>query len=133
MHALSLRRELDIEWKCGYEYHWYPFDIQVCRMEFLSLVSHTVLQPRQLWYNQNISLSCYALSKIRMCKSVITNMKAILVEVTLNRPIVNFLLTVFVPTILLVIISFAARFFVEDYIDMVIQVNLTILLVLGTM
>ena len=68
-----------------------------------------------------------------MCKSVITNMNAIIVEVTLNRPIVNFVLTVFVPTILLVIISFTARFFVEDYIDMVIQVNLTIQLVLGTM
>ena len=60
-------------------------------------------------------------------------MNAIIVEVTLNRPIVNFVLTVFVPTILLVIISFTARFFVEDYIDMAIQVNLTIQLVLGTM
>ena len=60
-------------------------------------------------------------------------MSAIVVEFSLGRPIINNLLTNFVPTILLVIISFAARFFVEDYIDMVIQVNLTILLVLATM
>ena len=60
-------------------------------------------------------------------------MKAIVTEVTLGRPIISNLLTVFVPTMLLVIISFAARFFAEDYIDMVIQVNLTILLVLATM
>ena len=61
------------------------------------------------------------------------DMDAIVVEVTLGRPLVNTVLTVFVPTILLVLISFTARFFSEDYIDMVIQVNLTILLVLATM
>ena len=49
------------------------------------------------------------------------------------RLIMNNLLTVFVPTTLLVVISFTARAFAEDYMDMVIQVNLTILLVLATM
>ena len=132
-NALSLKKEFNIGWKCDYAYHWYPFDTQMCRMDFVSTVSKTDLQPYDLQYNHNISLNCYTLSKIRMCKSVITGMKAIIVEVTLGRPIVNVLLTLFVPTILLVTISFFARFFAEDYIDMVIQVNLTILLVLGTM
>ena len=132
-NALSLKKEFNIGWKCDYEYHWYPFDTQMCRMEMTSTVSHINIHPLNLEFDHNISLSRYTLSNIRMCKSVITNMNAIIVEVTLNRPIVNFVLTVFVPTILLVIISFTARFFVEDYIDMVIQVNLTIQLVLGTM
>ena len=60
-------------------------------------------------------------------------MKAIVVEVTLGRPIISNLLTVFGPTILLIVISFTSRFFAEEYIDMVVQVNLTILLVLATM
>ena len=60
-------------------------------------------------------------------------MKAIVVYITLGRPIVSNLLTVFVPTMLLVVISFTARFFAEDYIDMVIQVNVTILNVVATM
>ena len=60
-------------------------------------------------------------------------MKAIVVDITLGRPIVSNLMTVFVPTMLLVIISFTARFFAEDYIDMVIQVNVTILNVVATM
>ena len=132
-NALSLTKEFNINWKCEYDYHWYPFDTQVCKMELTSTDFNTTLRPSGLKYNHKISLSCYTISKIRMCKSVLTNMNAIVVEVTLERPIVNFLLTVFVPTILLVIISFTARFFAEDYIDMVIQVNLTILLVLGTM
>ena len=58
---------------------------------------------------------------------------AIVAEATLTRPIISNILTVFIPTTTLLAISFITRFFVEDYIDMVIQVNLTILLVLATL
>ena len=132
-NALSLTREFNVEWNCDYAYHWYPFDSQVCRMEILSSKSSTELQPTLLQHNPNISLSRYTLRRIRMCKTVFEDMPGIIVELTLGRPIVNNLLTVFVPTVLLVTISFAARCFATDYIDMVIQVNLTILLVLATM
>ena len=132
-NALAFTKEHYIEWKCEYAYHWYPFDTQICRMEFASLRDQTEFDPTLLEYNPNISLDCYTLSRIRMCRSDINNMKAIVAEVTLGRPIVDNLLTVFVPTVLLLTISFAARFFAEDHIDMVIQVNLTIFLVLATM
>ena len=102
-------------------------------MEIASLRSRTDLFPAHLQINPNISLSRYTLSRIRMCKSAIETFKAIIVEVTLARQIVSSILTVFVPTILLVVISFMARFYIDDHIDMVIQVNLTILLVLATM
>ena len=106
---------------------------QVCQMDFACIRDRTDFGLTQLQYNPNISLNCYTLSKIEMCNSAINKMRGIIVKVTLGRPIINNLLTVFVPTMLLVAISFAARFFAEDYIDMVIQVNLTILLVLATM
>ena len=122
-----------VEWKCAYAYHWYPFDTQVCRMEFASLRDQTKPDPTQLQHNPNIYLNCYTISRIRMCRSGIKDMKAIVAEVTLSRPIIDNLLTVFIPTILLLAISFASGFFAKDYIDMVIQVNLTILLVLATM
>ena len=132
-NALSYTKERSVDWKCEYEYHWYPFDTQVCHMGMSSLRVRTDIHPARLQHNRNISLDRYTLSRIRMCKSTILNMRAIVVEVTLGRPIISTFLTVFVPTILLLIISFTARFFAEDYIDMVIQVNLTILLVLATM
>ena len=136
-NALSLKREFYAEWNCEYKYHWYPFDTQVCRMEFISTKYRTDFHPTDLTYSPDISLSRYTLSKIRMCKTTIHVMDrpndAIVVEVTLGRPIINNLLTVFVPTLLLVIISFTARVFAEEYMDMVIEVNLTILLVLATM
>ena len=132
-NAIRQNRGYTISWKCEYAYHWYPFDKQVCRMEFASLRSYTDFVPDQLKYNPHIYLNCYTLSRARMCKSVINKVKAIIVEVTLGRPLVSNLLTVFVPTMLLVSITFIARFFADDYIDMVVQVNLTILLVLATM
>ena len=132
-NVLNQKMERSVEWICEYAYHWYPFDTQSCHMEMTSLRSRTEFHPSLLQYNPTISLDRYTLSKIQMCKSTIMNMKAIVVEVTLGRPIVNNLLTVFVPTMLLIIISFAARFFSEDYVDMVLEVNLTILLVLATM
>ena len=132
-NALSLTKELNVEWICEYKYHWYPFDIQVCQMEFLDKTYHTDFHPTDLKHNPNISLSQYTLSRICMCKASVREIEAIIVEVTLGRPLINNLLTVFLPTLLLVIISFTSRAFAEDYIDMVIQVNLTILLVLATM
>ena len=102
-------------------------------MQIVSKFSVVELNPANLQYNLNISLERYTLSSIRMCKSAINDLKAIIVEVTLGRPIVNNLLTVFVPTMLLVIISFTARLFAEEYIDMVIQVNVTVMLALATM
>ena len=132
-NALSLRREYNVEWNCEYKYDWYPFDSQVCRMEILDTTYRTDFHPNDLKHNPNISLSQYTLSRILMCKAFVHETEAIVVEVTLGRPIINNLLTVFVPTLLLVIISFTARVFAEEYIDMVIQVNLTILLVLATM
>ena len=132
-NAMSLVRQWMVQWKCEYAYHWYPFDTQVCRMDFVSIKDQTDLHPIQLELNPDIYLDRYTLSRIQMCKSTILNMRAIVVEVTLGRPIISTFLTVFVPTMLLLIISFTARFFAEDYIDMVIQVNLTILLVLATM
>ena len=86
-----------------------------------------------LQHNPNISLDRYTLSRIRMCRSSIDKVEVIIVEVALGRPIMSNLLTVFLPTILLLVISYSTRLFAKDYIDMAIQVNLTILLVLATM
>ena len=132
-NSLRLTREHNVEWICEYKYHWYPFDSQVCRMELLDITYRTDFNPIDLKHNPNISLSQYTLSRILMCKAFVHEIEAIVVEVTLGRPIISNLLTVFVPTLLLVIISFTARVFAEEYMDMVIQVNLTILLVLATM
>ena len=102
-------------------------------MEMISREDYTEFHPVHLFHNPAISLNSYTLTKMKMCRSRLLEKEAIVTEVTMGRPIMNNLLTVFIPTTLLLVISFTARAFVEDYMDMVIQVNLTILLVLATM
>jgi len=101
-------------------------------MQIVSKFSRTDLHPANIQYNHNISLDRYILPRVRMCRSAIDERKAIIVEIMFGRPIVNNLLTVFVPTMLLVMISFATRLFATEYIDMVIQVNVTVMLALAT-
>ena len=54
-------------------------------------------------------------------------------EVTLGRPLFGTFLSLFMPTGILLILSQMVRVFYRDYLDMVIQVNLTLLLVLATL
>ena len=111
----------------------YPFDTQVCKMEFASNMYLTKLVPDVLEINPNISLDRYTVSKVQMCQTPLRERGGLVVEVTLGRPIISNILTVFIPTLTLLAISFIARFFVLDFFDLTIMVNLTILLVLATL
>ena len=102
-------------------------------MEFVKGTDFTELQPVELDFNRDISLGRYTINSIQMCKSMVGNTEGIVVDISLGRPIVSNILTVFIPTITLMSISFISRVFVEDYVDMVVEVNLTIFLVLATL
>ena len=108
-------------------------DSQVCRMEFVKGTDFTELQPVELDFNREISLGRYTINSIQMCNTMVGNTEGIVVEISLGRPIVSNILTVFIPTITLMSVSFISRVFVEDYVDMVVEVNLTIFLVLATL
>ena len=102
-------------------------------MELVKGTDFTELQPVELDFNRDISLGRYTINSIQMCKSMVGNTEGIVVEISLGRPIVSNILTVFIPTITLMSISFISRVFVEDYVDMVVEVSLTIFLVLATL
>ena len=102
-------------------------------MEMVSRQGKTEFHPVDLFHNPEISLTSYTLTKIKMCRSRLLEKEAIVTEVALGRTIMSNLLTVFIPTTLLLVISLTARTFTGDYMDMVIQVNLTILVILATM
>ena len=91
------------------------------------------LHPSDLSFNQDISLNNYFVRGVAMCRTVTAGKQAVVVEFTLGRPLVSNVLTVFIPTTILMFISYMARVFEEDYLDMVLQVNLTVLLVQATL
>ena len=102
-------------------------------MEFMKGTDFTDLRPKELHFNQAISLGRYTINSIEMCNAMIDDSEGFVVEISLGRPIVSNILTVLIPTITLMSVSFTMRVFVEEFVDMVVEVNLTIFLVLATM
>ena len=82
-NALSLTKEWSIEWICHYTLAWYPFDTQLCTMEFSSSRHFTKLWPFHLEHNHDITLGRYTLDRIEMCTSDNGGQDFMVVKVTL--------------------------------------------------
>ena len=130
-----MKKWWSVNYICHYDTRMYPFDSQICSMQFLEGAGYSKmdLRPHKLSYNAGISLSRYFVRGIRMCTSTVVGKQAIVVEVALGRPLMSNILTVFIPTTILLAISYMTRVFQEEFLDMVIQVNLTVLLVQATL
>ena len=122
-------------WNCAYDFSLYPFDTQHCTMN-IGLRDEDILylNPNPVRIEHKGSkdeLAQYTIEKISFCSG--KGKHSLLVHIVLGRPLISSMLTVFIPTLLLLIISQLARVFVDDFIDMVIQVHLTLLLVLASL
>ena len=118
---------------------WYPFDTQRCRLvmkpnaisaEFVKLT------PRSVTYSGKEELKQYRVSSTRIFSEADPNEEGntlVVVEFVLIRRLQNIMLTVFLPTLILVVISFVSTLFQTEYFDSIVGVNLTVMLVLVTM
>merc|ERR550517_2158270 len=89
------------------------------------------LNPEKVEYKGNKEeLTEYTIDKIIFC-SLESGTKLVF-EVTLGRPLMSSILTIYIPTLLLLVISLVAQVFANEFPDMVVQVNLTVLLVLAS-
>ena len=112
---------------------WYPFDTQICPIDFYLAVSSAFLIPDNINYTGSRDLAEYYVHNTQMCSSIIRGKSGVKVNIVLGRRIISNVLTVFIPTIILIIISHLANHFQENNIDIVISVDLTVLLVLATL
>ena len=134
-HYQRIRDDLAITWICDFDMRKYPFDTQVCTMEFFSQdFESVVLVPGNLTFSGSKDLTQYFVHDNWMCTGKLRNGEhGIKIIITLGRPLMGSLLTVFIPTTILIVIGHMSKVFEEEFIDMVIQVNLTGLLVLATL
>ena len=133
-NKLRLRKEFTVLWICHYQLTWYPFDSQTCTMEFLSQYVDLVdLNPQSITYSGPEYLTQYVVKSYRMCRAMVGLEEGVVVNVTFGRPLVSNILTVFIPTLILLVINHMSKIYDEAYLDMVIMVNLTVLLVLATL
>ena len=76
-------------------------------------------------------MSEYLIDSIRFCPR--EGGELLVVEIVLKRPLISSVLTIFIPTLLLLVISHVSQVFAEDFLDMVVPVHLTVLLVLASL
>ena len=130
---LHYERQSTVEWLCEYNTAWFPFDTQSCTMQFRNDEESVDFLPAEVLYTGPKELPQHIVKDVRMCSAVIEGRQGIIVEVILGRPLFSSFITITLPTEILIIISQMATSFSEEYLDMVIQVNLTVLLVLATL
>ena len=155
-HKMVRTQEYTYFWRCVYNLKWYPFDIQTCDMK-MNLPRHyrdfIRLNPEKIEYKgDRDELTEYHVDKLIFCSK--SNGAPLVFEVTLNRPLISSVLTIYIPTLLLLVIRFhsccteykkwlwtytflmhslVAQVFADEFPDLVVQVHLTVLLVLASL
>ena len=133
-NTFSMKRVYSVKWICNYKIQWFPFDTQTCTMEFRpegNSDANIKLLVDSLTYGGPQDLTQYFIRNQSMIFR--DNDESIVVTVILGRRLVGNMLTVFLPTLIMVIMSQATNYFKPFFFETVIQVNLTIILVLTTM
>ena len=125
--------ERTVKWVCDFDMRWYPFDVQKCTIKMHTLKSTVTVIPSSVEYLGPEELTLHTIRSVTICSATIKGLSGIVVEVVLGRPIFGTTLTVFMPTCILLVLSQMVRVFGEEHLEMVIDVNLTLLLVLATL
>ena len=134
-HYQVIEMDYTITWICVYDMSMYPFDNQICTMDFVIKDSETMnVVPHNLTYQGPMDLTQYFVHDYWMCSSQMGDGRQVVkVIITLGRPLMGNILTVYIPTLIVIIIGYMSKVFEKNYIDMVLEVNLTCILVLATL
>ena len=132
-NALFYTEQYSVNWIRDYNMEWYPFDSQVCSPQFFHQEVSISTNPVSVEYLGTNQLPQHSVKFVTICSYNVSNKPGVIVEVHLSRPLFGSILTIFLPTGVLVILSQIVGVFHRDNLDMVIGVNLTLLLVLATL
>ena len=94
--------------------------------------SEVLFKADTIQYSGAEELLQYFFKEINSCDEVKPGQNVILVEITLGRPLTSSMMTTFLPTMMLLVISQISTLLSQSYFDILIEVNTTLLLVLTT-
>merc|ERR1712142_774482 len=118
---------------CDYKMAWYPFDVQRC---LTTMASKEATEPfielmaEEIVYAGEKLLTKYEVHNVTIDIIDLNYTHAVSVEITLGRELLSVIMNVFVPTLVLNIISYSTNFYKDSYFESVIAINLTSMLVL---
>ena len=105
-HKIERLQEYTYYWRCVYDLKWYPFDTQTCNMRmrspkhyrhFVKLVAENLE-----FKGSRDQLTEYYVDKVHFC--AMPNGTLLVLGVTLSRPLMSSILTIYIPTLLLLMI-----------------------------
>ena len=119
---------------CVFEYSWYPFDVQNCFLHG-ELPGEVVIKTRfkSAIYSGHHDLGKYQFRGLKFCDVDKYGRLGVFVDLSFKRPLTGHFMTMFLPTGMLLLISQMSTSFSGTFLEMVIEVNTTLLLVLTTL
>ena len=133
---IMLSKTHDTSFLCQYRMAWYPFDTQVCTMDVvLNLVQAPFcrVEAEVLSYLGPTDLVQYFIRNTSMVNTLVRGQEGVRVYVVMGRRILSSVLTVYLPTCLLILMAHVTVYFKPFFFEAIITVNLTVMLVLTTM
>ena len=120
------------EYICYFDYSWYPFDTQSCGMEKVPDSDNVKLKIGEITYSGTLDIGKYYFREIKFCEVDKNGKDGIFIDIIFNRSLIGNFMTMFLPTGMLLIISQISTTFSSSFLEMVMEVNTTLLLVLTT-
>ena len=118
------------EYICQFDYSWYPFDTQNCPIMLNITSGKFKIRAKEVDYLGILDVGRYYFHKINHCEKDKFGRTGMFIDSTIRRPTLNNLLTLFLPTGMLLLISQMSTIYSQSFRDMIIEVNTTLLLVL---
>ena len=124
------------EFQCVYMLGNYPFDKQTCSIDIkTSDLDHSTLRlfPEKLWMEQDVDMTLFHMENWELgFKNESAPEKGVSMTIVLRRKILSEMMGTYLPSILLMMITFATTFFKPYFFEAALTVNLTNMLVMTT-
>ena len=135
-NPLMMKQVYTHQFQCKYDLERYPFDTQHCTIEMV-LGNYDVkmvrLVPSNFSMNEHIELALFTITSWNLeYRSPFESQDGLIFRIVLKRKVVNSLLTTYLPSILLILITFATTYFKSIFFEAALTANLTIMLVTTT-
>ena len=135
-NRLILRQTYTHEFQCVYELDNYPFDKQTCSIDIRTSDrenSTLKLFPKHLWREQDVDMTLFRMEHWELdFKNESAPEEGVSMAIFLRRKILSEMMGTYLPSILLMMITFATTFFKPYFFEAALTVNLTNMLVMTT-
>ena len=136
-NPLNYERAFRKIFQCHYDMRMYPFDSQTCYIDLIlkrSDEDFVDIVPDIIEMRGDTELLQYQVLSWKIGNHQFgSKVNGVRVTIVFGRKILNQILTVYVPTLLIIVIVYSTNFFKDFFFEAVVTVNLTGMLVLTTM